>query len=191
MIKKILLQPRKENDKINEDFPQRNIKIVPEYAVPYSRGIGVMIMSVIVKCPACGAKNRIKEDSDIDEKPVCGKCKTPLIVHQAPHISHLTDASFDTYIQKSHKPVLVDFWAGWCHPCRVLAPILEAFANSQHSITVAKVDTEENPLLASRFQIFSIPTLVLFEGKKEVKRINGAVSLQMLESYLQPWIRVN
>lgn len=152
---------------------------------------GVPIMSIFIKCPACGAQNRVKEDSDASEKPICGKCKTPLIVRQVTPIVHLTDATFDGFIQKSHKPVLVDFWAGWCHPCRMLAPVLEAFANSQHSIQVAKVDTEENPLMASRFQIFSIPTLILFEGGKEAKRINGAVSLQVLESYLQPWIRVN
>ncbi|UCH94386.1 MAG: thioredoxin [Candidatus Aminicenantes bacterium] len=148
-------------------------------------------MSIIVKCPACGAKNRVKEDTDANEKPICGKCKTPLIVRQITAPVHLTDATFDSFIQKSHKPVLVDFWAGWCHPCRVLAPVLESFAKSQHSITVAKVDTEQNPLIPSKFQVFSIPTLILFEGGQEVKRISGVVSLQVLESYLQPWIKVN
>ena len=148
-------------------------------------------MSMIVKCPACGANNKVKEDADVDRKALCGKCKAPLIIQQITSPMNLTDATFDSYIKKSHKPVLVDFWAGWCHPCRMVAPVLEAFARNQHSIVVAKVDTEANPITTTRLQIFSIPALILFEGGQEVKRINGAVSLQALESYLQPWIKVN
>jgi thioredoxin len=148
-------------------------------------------MSIIVKCPACGAKNRVNDDTDANQKPVCGSCKTPLLVRQAAAPVHLNDATFDSYIRKSHKPVLVDFWASWCHPCRVLAPVLESFAKSQHSIIVAKIDTEQNPFTPSKFQIFSIPTLILFEGGEEVKRINGPVTLQMLESHLESWIKVN
>ena len=146
-------------------------------------------MSIIVKCPACGAQNRVDEENN--RKPLCGKCKNPLIIQQANAPIHLSDATFDNFILKSNKPVLVDFWANWCAPCRLLAPTLESFASSQHSIIVAKLDTEMNPLIASKFQIFSIPTMILFQNGQEVKRIQGAVSLQTLENELNPWIRVN
>jgi thioredoxin 2 len=146
-------------------------------------------MSIIVQCPACGARNRV--DEDVNRKPLCGKCKTPLIFQQTASPLFLTDATFDNFIRISNKPVLVDFWAEWCAPCKMLAPVLETFAGSQHSITVAKLDTEQNPLIASKFQIFSIPTLILFEGGKEVHRITGAVPIQELEDQLKPWISVN
>ncbi|MCP5104472.1 MAG: thioredoxin [bacterium] len=146
-------------------------------------------MSIIVKCPACGTNNRIKEENE--RTPMCGKCRTPIIIQQIAGPIHLGDANFDNFLRKTNKPVLVDFWAGWCAPCRVLTPVLEAFAKSQNSITVAKLDTERNPLIPSKFQIFSIPTLILFVKGQEVHRITGAVPLQELEAQLKPWITVN
>ncbi|MCX6582663.1 MAG: thioredoxin [Candidatus Aminicenantes bacterium] len=146
-------------------------------------------MSIIVRCTACGAKNRIKEDSK--KPPVCGKCKTPIIIQQNVSPIHLSDADFDNFIRNSHKPVLVDFWAQWCAPCRLMSPVLDSFAKSQGSIVVAKLDTDHNPLTSSRFQIFSIPTLILFDEGKEAKRMSGAMNLQQLESLLKPWITIN
>ena len=147
-------------------------------------------MNMIIKCPTCGANNRLKEDSS-NAKPLCGKCKSPLIVQQTTSPIYLTDITFDNFIRKSNKPVLVDFWANWCVPCRLLAPVLETFAQSQHSIIVAKIDTDKNPLIASKFQVFSIPTMILFVEGKEVKRITGALPLQALENQLKPWISIN
>jgi thioredoxin 2 len=145
-------------------------------------------MSFIVKCPACSTQNRVKDETN--QNPLCGKCKTPLLIQNVAPIL-LTDITFDNYIRKSHRPVLVDFWAGWCAPCRLLAPILDAFIMSQHSIIVAKVDTERNPLITSKFKVFSIPTLILFDKGEEVKRITGALPLQALEDQLKNWISVN
>ncbi|HLP45726.1 MAG TPA: thioredoxin [Candidatus Kapabacteria bacterium] len=146
-------------------------------------------MSIIVKCTACGTKNRIKENSN--QTPICGKCKKPIIIQKIVYPVHLIDADFDTFIRNSPKPVLVDFWAQWCGPCRLLAPVLETFANSQSSIIIAKLDTDKNPLTSSRFQILSIPTIILFDEGKEVKRMTGALNLQQLETLLKPWITIN
>ena len=146
-------------------------------------------MSIVVKCPACGIKNRIKED--ISTTPLCGRCKTPIILQKNRGPIILTDTDFDNYIRNSNKPVLVDFWADWCIPCKVLAPVLESFAKSQQSIKVAKLDTEQNPLSPSKFQIFSIPTMILFVNGKEIKRITGALTLRELETALRPWITIN
>lgn len=165
------------------------VKINVEIDGGFSPKEGATIMSIIVKCPACGANNRLKEDSN--QNPLCGKCKSPLILQQMKVPTNLTDATFDNFIRKSHKPVLVDFWADWCAPCRLVAPAVEAFAKSQMSITVAKIDVDRNPLIASKFQVYSIPTLLLFDNGVEVKRITGAIPLQSLENQLKPWIRVN
>ena len=146
-------------------------------------------MSVIVKCPACGTKNKIDENAE--GAPVCGKCKSPLLLHQTTGPINLSDTDFDSFIANSPKPVLVDFWASWCGPCRMMEPILENFARSQSSIVIAKLNTESNPLIPSKFQIFSIPTMILFENGKEVERLTGAMPLEALEKYLTPWIKVN
>lgn len=146
-------------------------------------------MSIIVRCPVCGTKNRINEN--IGKTPICGKCKNRITIQQIVYPIHLTDADFDNFIRHSYKPVLVDFWAQWCAPCYILGPVLDSFARSQSSIIIAKLDTDLNPFTSSRFQILSIPTLILFVEGKEVKRIYGALSLQQLEMQLKPWITTN
>jgi len=133
--------------------------------------------------------NRIKDETV--QTPLCGKCRSPLIFQKLVTSIALTDLTFDNFVRKANKPVLVDFWANWCAPCRMVSPILESFAKSQHSIVVAKVDTDHNPLTTSKFQVFSIPTMILFVDGQEVKRLVGALPLHEIENQLNPWISVN
>ena len=83
------------------------------------------------------------------------------------------DSDFETNVCASSAPVLLDFWAGWCGPCRMLAPILEEVSAAKPDLLIGKINVEEEPELAERFQILSIPTLILFQNGRTVKRISG------------------
>jgi thioredoxin 1 len=113
------------------------------------------------------------------------------MIHKNVSPIQLTDNDFDSFIMNSARPVLVDFWASWCAPCRMMEPVLEKFAQSQSSITVAKLNTEQNPLTPSKFQIFSIPTMILFEKGEEVHRLIGVKTLEGLEYELAAWLKIN
>lgn len=100
---------------------------------------------------------------------------------------HVTDASFDSDVLQSDKPVLTDFWAEWCGPCKMIAPMLEDIASEyEGDLTVAKVDVDENPGIAMRYGVQSIPTLILFKNGHEAKRLIGAMSKERLMSQLKP-----
>ena len=143
-------------------------------------------MANIIVCPACGIKNRIR--ADILGVPLCGKCKTPLAEAKTMDIPALTVDNFDSFLSADPRPILVDFWAKWCMPCRTLSPVLEKFAAAHTVIALAKVDIDAQPGLASQFQIFSVPTMILFVRGKEVQRLNGAVSVTELETAFKPWL---
>jgi thioredoxin 2 len=129
--------------------------------------------ALVIRCPACGVANRVPRDK-IDQglEPVCGRCKTPLPVARGPIT--VTDATFATDVERSPLPVLVDAWAAWCGPCRMIAPVIEELAAEMSGrVRVAKLNVDENPVTAERFNLRSIPTLLLFKGGREADRIVG------------------
>ena len=131
----------------------------------------------IVACPACGTKNRI-DDQAVDRHPVCGKCGTRLPVsgQAAPNKPiTVTDESFGRdVLEAGSTPVLLDCWAPWCGPCRMIAPALEQLAaESDGNYRIAKLNVDENTAIASRYRVDSIPTMLLFKNGQLVDRIVG------------------
>lgn len=138
----------------------------------------------VVVCASCQSPNGIPE-ARLGDQPRCGKCKQPLFAGRP---VALTDESFDRHLSRSEIPLVVDFWAPWCAPCRMMAPFFEqAAAELEPQVRLAKVNTDENPRLGGRYQISSIPTTVVFEGGREVARQPGAMNLPQLLR----WIRMH
>jgi len=132
-------------------------------------------------CPRCGAVNRIPA-ARRDESPQCGRCGDRLFPGEPVPLA--TDA-WDRFTTRNDLPVLVDFWATWCGPCRAMAPQFEQAARRMAGrVQFAKVDTDAEPELAARYGIRSIPTLVLLKDGREVRRASGAMSASQLEQWL-------
>jgi thioredoxin 2 len=135
-----------------------------------------------VVCPHCDAVNRVPS-ARLAERPTCGKCKRPLFDG---HPVALTERSFDRHLTRGELPLVVDFWAPWCGPCKIMAPAYEqAAARIEPRARLAKVDTEQNQALAQRFGIRSIPTLALFKGGRQVASQPGAMGLPQLLQWIE------
>jgi thioredoxin 2 len=137
--------------------------------------------SSLVVCPQCHASVRVPS-ARVADHPRCSRCKSELLPGKA---VALDAVSFPLYTGRSSLPVLVDFWAPWCGPCRMMAPVLDNVARQRATrLQVGKVNTDEQPEVAGRFNIRSIPTLILFRGGREIARQSGACSGAALEHWL-------
>jgi thioredoxin 2 len=139
-----------------------------------------------VACPFCGRLNRV-DLARATDGPRCGECKRPILLDR-PLV--LGDANFDRVIADAPVPVLVDFYADWCGPCKMVAPIMDELARARlGTVLVAKVNTDANPGVSSRFSITSIPTVMVFRGGAKVAQQIGALPRQGYEALLDSAMR--
>jgi thioredoxin 2 len=142
---------------------------------------------MLAKCPACGAVNRVPPVG-VGRKAVCGRCKTPLSADGGPLL--VTDSTFTEQVERSSIPVLLDLWAEWCGPCHMLAPTIDQLSSELAGrIMVAKLNIDENPATANRFNVRSIPTLLVLKDGREVDRLVGVQPKQEILRRLELQLR--
>jgi thioredoxin 2 len=134
-----------------------------------------------VPCTFCGALNHV-DLARIAQRPKCGKCSRQLLLDRP---LRLSDHDFDRIIADASVPVLVDFYADWCAPCKAMAPAIDEYAHEHPGqVLVGKLDTDRNPRTATRFGIHGVPTLIVFENGQETKRQTGAIGRGQLERFV-------
>ena len=144
--------------------------------------------SLVVACPNCGTKNRVTLNAALERQPVCGACRQPLPAPPTEPVV-VTDANFAQTVENSPVPVLLDMWAAWCGPCRVIAPTIEALAGELAGrVTVGKLGVDANPRTAARFGVQSIPTILVLKSGQEVDRLIGVQSREAILRRLHPFI---
>ncbi len=138
----------------------------------------------VIACPSCGGANRVRRDRVLEGLgPVCGHCKKNLAVDATPVT--VTDETFAVEVLGFPRPVLVDLWAAWCPPCRMIAPALEEIAGEMMGkVRIAKLNVDENPRMHAGLGVSGIPTLVMFKGGKEVDRVVGALPPPQLRAWI-------
>lgn len=138
-----------------------------------------------VRCPHCGQLNRVPE-LESGQKAVCGRCKSPLTAADGHGVATLTDADFSRKIAGG--AWVVDFWAAWCGPCRMIAPVIEELAAARTDVRFGKLNVDDFPHLASRYNARSIPLLVLFRDGVEQGRVVGAVPRGHIEEAIRQYL---
>lgn len=140
-------------------------------------------MTDLIRCAKCGATNRVRAEAV--QKAICGRCKTPLSGETVKPVI-VTDANFAAEVEASPLPVLLDLWAAWCGPCRLIAPVVEQLAAELAGrARVGKLDVDKNPQTAARFQARSIPTLLILKDGREVDRLIGVQPKEAILRRLQ------
>jgi thioredoxin 2 len=146
--------------------------------------------SQIIKCPDCGANNRVSNGESNAKQAVCGRCKKPLPTFSSEPVI-ITDGNFKEIVEKSSLPVLLDLWAAWCGPCRTIAPTIDQLAKElAGKVLVGKLNVDENKATAAQFHVQGIPTLLILQNGWEVERIVGVEPKESILRRLQKFINV-